>query len=892
MRPKIKTVNVNAKFDENETINRLKLRLSTPKRTPPSKVMKALLIICDFERRFICGGRNKKQIISMLGASKLLSRTLFPQPRLKGVSLLQALLPASVARSYSGFASDSYDIHPNGRRAPKVSEVGGEDDDEEELERLMKEGEEDEHEEEEEEGLEEEEEIFTSAMKDPAANIFSDSESDMSDEEGGEEVEEWAEGDKDGLAGGSEDGEEDIFPDPADFTDPEEEDNEEKGSDGDDMYSDDDDPENPIRLRDEEMNERWEEVQERTASFATADEDIYYTDVPDYLFDPFNRTQVMKPPLEYTAEEAKLAREMNAYVLAQMKEPGAERHGTLDKWDARLLNKMLGMENPALEDTIYDEAVLQKQLGRMSEEQLVTATLLLDPHLDNMTGFDAEQRVSIMDPILAADEDRSGHKWREVVREIAEEEGVEAELTDSDADEKLLENKVYKDPRFDCDKLEDAPKMKLLNFPEVADGEHLIFHEDETDDEFQDAPIVTYSDSMMFQSGGKMPILKDESKDQIYSLHKSDPEIYSVARLSQLYGLRQGRVTAILKSKALQEQMVEKHGPGILHPNLAQCMEEYLGAVSNFNESPERLYAEAIELNQHAPSVPHYTLMDGAADQRQAAKALWKGGKARRHYYLAPEDIPRTPTPNVPPPVVLDPGLTAALPRNKVRIMYANWNPDIPPIEEFAVIREVDGTVRTPTYEERLRYLHLPMHNLLPDRFRRVENAKRVDSPLFPPSEDNAPPTYDTVKLEWGDTESVLSMTEMMAKTDKMTLDEAFSRIIHGAHGDDNLHATEVAASAIADGGYEIDRDHESFIEDFMTNEPSEDELQREVYGSSAAADQFGPDDLSEIDSTKHKDKWVNFGDYLRKQQSEDTSPSGDTRRRGPPTLPSWLRQA
>ena len=173
-----------------------------------------------------------------------------------------------------------------------------------------------------------------------------------------------------------------------------------------------------------------------------------------------------------------------------------------------------------------------------------------------------------------------------------------------------------------------------------------------------------------------------------------------------------------------------------------------------------------------------------------------------------------------------------------------------------------------------------------------MENAKRVDSPLFPPSEDNAPPTYDTVKLEWGDTESVLSMTEMMAKTDKMTLDEAFSRIIHGAHGDDNLHATEVAASAIADGGYEIDRDHESFIEDFMTNEPSEDELQREVYGSSAAADQFGPDDLSEIDSTKHKDKWVNFGDYLRKQQSEDTSPSGDTRRRGPPTLPSWLRQA
>ena len=72
-----------------------------------------------------------------------------------------------------------------------------------------------------------------------------------------------------------------------------------------------------------------------------------------------------------------------------------------------------------------------------------------------------------------------------------------------------------------------------------------------------------------------------------------------------------------------------------------------------------------MELNSHAPTVPIYSALDGAADQRKAGQHLWKAGREQRHYYLAPEDIPRAPTPKTPPVSYLDPGLTRALPLPK-----------------------------------------------------------------------------------------------------------------------------------------------------------------------------------------------------------------------------------
>jgi hypothetical protein len=261
--------------------------------------------------------------------------------------------------------------------------------------------------------------------------------------------------------------------------------------------------------------------------------------------------------------------------------------------------------------------------------------------------------------------------------------------------------------------------------------------DDMCSEEHERTPIaIKYREVLGYKQGGDRPMLKDATKEKIYEQYMSDPETWTVNRLSETHGLRRSRVIAILLSKRSEYEDVEKLRGGKPFPSdLQRAIEREIGAVNSFDDR--------IELSDSAPGAPEYSFADSELNQRRASRLLWEGRKRYRKKYVPEEEIPRVPTANVPPPEILDGGLLDSLrPPRTLPVMYVNWDPDVHPIEEFAVIHELDGTFRTPTFAERIEYLFRPMFNLLPPTARLPENAVKIHAapPLLVP--DPSPPDY------------------------------------------------------------------------------------------------------------------------------------------------------
>mmetsp|Transcript_13215 Transcript_13215/g.19923 ORF Transcript_13215/g.19923 Transcript_13215/m.19923 type:complete len:738 (+) Transcript_13215:62-2275(+) len=338
-----------------------------------------------------------------------------------------------------------------------------------------------------------------------------------------------------------------------------------------------------------------------------------------------------------------------------------------------------------------------------------------------------------------ADRDRY---LRDVGKTKFRQASMSGSVSDSDSDNDNTDSRHDQDDEIDQDDDDEnnAPDWQPVNndpryrenpLKQSPDG---LFNEND-DEEFGVDELYPLEASAEYWQGRPHPILAGRTKERIWQQHITDPERWSVENLARAYSLRASRVRAILQLKADEKQMERDRGQ-LIDPKVEKVFEQVYGAVSSFDEG--------FKPNESLPTAPSMSFVDGDIDQREASTLLSQGAGRFRRKYIRPDEVPTAPTPNIPPPQELDPGLTAAFTPPSKKMVFVNNDSDVAPMERFSVVWDTDGTVRTPTFRERLACIFYPLHAVLPARFRKPENA--VDPETYPTYADpelikmNTPP--------------------------------------------------------------------------------------------------------------------------------------------------------
>jgi hypothetical protein len=229
----------------------------------------------------------------------------------------------------------------------------------------------------------------------------------------------------------------------------------------------------------------------------------------------------------------------------------------------------------------------------------------------------------------------------------------------------------------------------------------------------ENAELDFLAKALMWEYRGQhapRPMLAEETKEELYRLHKQDPKRWDLQNLSLYFGLRKDRVQAILTFMGMREEAV-RNGE-VLHGGVVELLEKEFGVVGRLAD--KRVLDEERAGGRPGSGLPleedaidnDARLLDHARSIRLARAP--RGAPLRELPPLPPKAADGSEAAEATPRVFYRP--TPTQPRHFKGTIFMERDSRRPfwgrarrydDATRIIYVSEPDGTLRTPTWDER-----------------------------------------------------------------------------------------------------------------------------------------------------------------------------------------------
>jgi hypothetical protein len=204
------------------------------------------------------------------------------------------------------------------------------------------------------------------------------------------------------------------------------------------------------------------------------------------------------------------------------------------------------------------------------------------------------------------------------------------------------------------------------------------------------------------------PMLSEETKAKLFTLHTSDPTHWTVSRLSVEFGLCKARTAALLMFQQMRAEAVA-HGE-VLNSDIVEELEKQFGVVDRYAD--KIVLEPQAERSHNSDHIPVDEDLDEEVYYRLSEKLSRHANlKLQPPKEELPPEPPKELEHQAQPKVLYRPTTPIQSPRGWLFVEEDDKKPFLAGRRQKAddatrlmYIREPDGTIRTPSWEERKVY--------------------------------------------------------------------------------------------------------------------------------------------------------------------------------------------